>query len=701
VRTELALAALPARPRSVTPNPPATARFAFALAVLLTADLAHGQHATGDAELPRTPFHVVHALQRTPPFFDATPTCIPDELAGGLEVRVRLRDGDLPAVRRVLSELAKQNAPSLPALRAIVATRTSSATQRGEARRALLRYAEQAETPAIAACLLLEGARLALLRGQPLEARRDRLAALRSVGEWPAQHAPIAAWLEAEESHRSGDESTARARWQLLSEGGDARLALAARLRLVEAQAPVGGPPANVSAAAELWKMFPKLLESAANARLDIEPWSLVAAEIAIAAGDLGSAHYWLARAELAWRGGLASVRKADVLAALGRASDARNTLGRVSRAAKDERVRQLAELRLAQLDLAAGLAEKARARCEEPASSLHPAVRAEALLLLARTELALGHAAPALALYARIAYGGGDADASAEFSHGFRAAVDLLTAPRSDCASVLQHLASRASLLERYSESAKPLLRVGDCSLELAMPGAALDIYRTAARRFGDADGVLRLRIATAALAAGDLAETRSALEAQRVSPSRETGDAGALRWEWLEFQLAEREGLAPSRLPQLAALARAAELPEDLRTPVELALLRWMKQGMQSADARTALASSLAQEPELASDPRGYAWLRAADLALSERDAEAAARAYARAASLLDSGAARDRALHHAALLAGSREARRAPLLEASASEPATAWSRMAAIELRLERLADQVDQQRATAP
>jgi len=660
------------------------------------------------AALPPSPFRIVHATRRSPPYVDATPVCLPRDRAGASEIAARLNDGDVVGARRKLAELedaqsGKGASGGLALLRAILDARIAGGSQRSAGRSLLRRLAESEADAPSRGCALLESARLSMLLERPLDARVDRVRGRRQFadGHWPPEQAPSANWLEAEELHRSGDEARARALWTEIEASAGGRLALAARLRLIEASHPVVDSGTPSDGAAEAWAEFPTLLERASALRLDVEPWSLVAGELAIRAGDLQAAHYWLARAELAWPGGLASIRKADVLAGLERTADARNTLERVSRAARDPAVREMAELRIAGLELLAGERESALARIAGPARSLHPEVRAEALSLRAASQLASGRAPAALDSYARLARAGGRTDEDAGFRSGLAHAARELSAGRASCPLILQKLGSRTALLARYLSEPEPLLRVGDCFLTLNMPGAALDTYRALQARFGaDSALALPLRIATAALADGDLEAARAAVDAALASETAGDPLPSELRWRWLRFTLAEREGRALNGFGDLDLLARAKELPQELRPEVELAIVRWMEAGGDAAAARAALQASLVLEPELANDARGFAWLRLADMAMGASDSVAAAEAYERAAVMLAPGPLRDRASHHAALLAETRQARREALTTAAAA-PTSEWVRVAGLELRLQKLAEEVDAELARLP
>ncbi len=673
--------------------------FAAALLLAAVAQAALADAALADPEpsapLP-SPFHLVHPSKRTPRFLDATAPCTPAASSAALEFAARLRDGDITGARRGLAALkrAPEAKRDLALLEATLQARTAVGSTRSANRKRLLEIAERDARPEARACALLESARLALLLDLPLEARVDRARALAKLANkvWPERLAPTAKWLAAEEAHRTGESLKALRLYAELADEPDDRLALAVWLRRAEAAFPVAGPEA-ASGAAELWAEFPSKLEAAAQAGLDVEPWSLVAGELALRANDPQAAHYWLARAELAWPGGLASIRKADALSALARVSDARNTLERVLRVGANADVRALAGLRIAAFELDAGRPEQARAASQAAARSPHPELRAAALGLLVRGQLAAGAVTQSLNSGVRLVHSGVDASAIPYFRDDMQRALTQITAERVACSGVLQALGSRTTLIARQAEDAAVLLRVADCFLATGMPGAALDAVRLAGRTYG-AERIpdLALRMATAALAAGELPAVHAAIDAAAKEPAA-SPDA-RLRWRSLAAALAEREGLLGAAFEELVLLSGEDALPIEPRIQAELALVRMLEAGRDAARGVGALEASLAREPAVIPEARAFVWLRLADLRMSAGAVPEARAAYERAATKLPSGALRDRALHHAAFASRAGAERSEALGIAVAAGSRSAWSELSALETQLRQLSEELD-------
>ena len=677
------------------------ARCVLLASAALLAVAAHSEPSV----LPPSPFHLVHPSQRTPRFLDATAPCSPTTSPAALDLLARIRDGDIAGAQRGLAALKRAPAPpgDSALLEATFRARTAVGSTRSASRKRLLEIAEREPRPAARACALLESARIALLLDLPLEARVDRARAQTRLAskEWPEGLAATASWLAAEEAHRTGDETQALRRYAELVDAPDDRLALAAWLRRAESAFPVAGAE-SANGAAELWAVFPGKLEAAAQAGLDVEPWSLVAGELALRAKDFSAAHYWLARAELAWPGGLASIRKADALTALGRVSDARNTLERVLRVGANADVRALAGLRIAGLELDAGRPEQARAFSQAAANSPHPELRAAALGLLVRGQLARGSVTESLRAGVRLAHSGVDASSIPYFHEDMERALAQITGESVVCSGVLQALGSRTDLISRQAAEPTALLRVADCFLVTGMPGAALDAYRLAGRTYG-AQRIpdLALRTATAALATGELPAVHAAIEAATAETAPSSPPDAALRWRYLAAALAEEEGLLGPAFDALTSLASADALPIELRVQVELALVRMLEAGRDPDAGVGALEASLAHEPAALPEARAFAWLRLADLRMSRAAVPEARAAYERAAAQLPSGVLRDRALHHAAFASAGGAERKQALGRAAAHASQSAWSQLSALEIQLQRLSEELDDSAMSEP
>jgi hypothetical protein len=649
---------------------------------------------TGQAPLPRSPFLLRHALERTPPFLDAAPPCLPGASARELgELATRLRAGDSEGARRALRRAAHAQAAAaesadLRLVGAIVEARAAVGSERMAELRMLERALDAHPQPEARACARLERARILLQLRRPEEARVELARARRAQAgpTGPATDSPAARWLAAEAAHARGDDESAGALYAALAGADDTRIARAAGIRLVEQKFPVGGSAQREAAEAE-WRRFPQALQEAAELGLGVEAFSLVAGELALRARDFGAAHHWLARAERAWPGGLAAIRKADALRGLGLREDARRTLERVARKGDTPEARALAELRLVDDRLAEGERDAALAALAVVARNPHPMLRALAHERLAAERLAAGELEHALPAAVRLAYDEAPAEAAAELTATV-ASVIAASAHERDCPLLLGRFGGRHELLVRSSRGPEALVAVGDCLLEIGLAEAALESYRAAGRVFGfDRTPDLALRIAEASLAHGDRSAVAAALAAE-VGPRR-PDDPTTPRWLALSARLALREGRREEAAALWLALLRSEALPPELRGAAESELAALALDGVAAGGALEALAASL--EQPASSDPAARALVRLthADLVRASGDGATAARGYREAASALPPGSARDRALHQAAELAGPGAARREVLGMLAAGEPASAWSRLSQLEQRLERI------------
>lgn len=638
--------------------------------------------------LPPSPFLLRHPLQRTPPFLDAAPPCLPGVAALPLaELSTRLRARDADGARRALrraadSPAAAERTHDLLLLAAIVDARAALGAERHSALRELERALERHPDPDARACARLERARLWLALDRAEEAHVE-LGRARRAGSGRASDTPAARWLAAETAHARGDREEARRLHAALEGDADERLARGATLRLLEHAFPVGVATGGAAAEAAS-RRFPQALGEAAALGLDVEPFALVGGELALSVGDYGAAHHWLARAERVWPGGLASIRKADALRALGLREEAQRTLERVARIGADADTRALAELRLVDDAIAGEKRDAALGTLARMAEHPHPGLRALARERLTAERLASGDLDGALPAAARLAYDSGPADAAGALAVTVARVIEAGARER-DCTRLLERFGGRRELLERSSRGPEALVAVGDCLLELGLAEAALESYRAAGRRFGfDRTPGLALRIAEASLAAGDSDAVAAALAAQ--AGPRRPGDPAASRWLALAARLALRRERREEAAELFSALLDSEALAPELRAEGERALLVLAQQGVAVEKSRVLLSASLDKPASTPAATRGLTRLSTADLARAGGDPAAAREAYLRAAADLAAGSARDRALHEAAALSAPGEARRDTL---AAVDGASAWARLSRLELRLERL------------
>jgi hypothetical protein len=634
----------------------------------------------GPAGLPPSPFLLRHAQHRTPPFLDAAPPCLPaaDGLAlEALAARLRARDakGAERALERVHEGAAAAHADDLRLVDAIVAARAAVGSERSATLRRLERALLAHPHAAARACARLERMRLLLELGREAEARVERARLRREHGE--ALESLPGRWLRAELAHATGDAEEAGALYEALATSDDARVAQAAALRRLEQRFPVGGRGAD-AAAVRAWQRLPERLKAAAALGLDVEPFALVAGELALRVDDFGAAHHWLARAERVWPGGLAAIRKADALRALGQPADARRTLERVVRTADAADVRALAELRGVDDRLAEGRRDAALETLAAVARSPHPVLRALARERLAAEGLAAHELDRALAAAVRLTYDAAPQGLGAALAPALAGVIAAAVEER-DCPQLLARFGGRRPLLARHSPGPEALLSLGDCLLGLGLAAPALESYRAAGRAFGfERTPDLALRIAEASLAHGDVEAVAAALAAE--TGPRRPDDPAAARWSLLAAKLALRLGRREEAAAALVALLADARLAPALRPDAELALAELALAGVAPEEAADALRASLSIEAPGDAKLRAHVWLALADLARARGARAAAERAYRAASAALAPGPARDRALYRAseqAALAGE--------------EPGSAWARLARLERRLQRIDD----------
>jgi hypothetical protein len=669
---------------------------AAGLAMLLGSAPACISHAA-TPDLAPSPFPILQPRALTPPLLDIAPVCLPGagrpEFAAAIAL---VRTGDMQGARHALKLLAE--GPEDDIARDAALSLSILANRRANhvtaARTALEAALDEDAVPASRACVRMELARLSLRAGLLPEAHAE----LARVGRELEKQALSLALVETAQFYRAevevlrGQRSSARDGYQSLTGAIDSRLRRAAQLRLADLALgwPLPEPGAESKAG---WRTLRNRLAQAREHGFDITHWSARAAEVAIAAGEFDEAHRWLADAErLEGRAGVASIRKADVLVALGRGADARNVLERVSSTASLRSARELASIRRAGYGLGGESGEQRVERLTRGASSRNPHVAALARYELARVLLTAGDIEGTLEALTRLAYTGALPGAQDGLVSTLDRAVAAAARADVECPALLERLGGRRELFISLSGEAQPFLRLGDCFLEVEMPGQALDVYRQVARRFGAASATsLPLRIARASFAADDLPILRATLRAhfvqQRARVEAATPDAEDAQWRWLRAQLDLRDGNAAIAGVALDSLAREPKLAPETRVAVERALARLDEGTISAARLGFALASSLAHSaPGIAASARAEAWLRLADLQRDQGREITARAAYRRAAELLPPGARRERADFAAALLAPTASEAHAALSTPREDDAQTPWSVLARAELRL---------------
>ncbi len=538
-------------------------------------------------------------------------------------------------------------------------------------------------------CVAIELAQGELRRGSAPEAAAEavRAARLRTRLPDPVSSAEWADWLRAESLLHAGRISESRVVHDRLVRANDARLALAARLRLADARFDLDGP---AFARAEYDALLPKM------ASLGISPsaWSLRFAEAQLAFGDVDTAirqlELYLSTTPGPSRTALARLRLADAMLAKGDLEGARPRLVALTEEQPDSPFGRFAALRLA--SLSSGIERGRIERLDKIVTGADAALAAWARILRGRARIDAGEidtALDELSLLARervaAALEGALEDALT--------AVERLAAERTetarDCVVLARRLGTRARSLIPHASDPRPFLALGRCYERLGLMGGAADVYAALEAAFGPE--VAALHEARVAVEQGNDRRASAALEAAKLGQG---AASDAREAETVRAALELRAGEAANAATRLSQEIRTRSTEG---TPVDAALLvRFARAVSRTADPSTAHAAQLAQElrslpPSIrAESPAqvGEAAFLAGRVWLALGDAAAAAPLFVQAAALLPPGRLRAEAEVESAEqmdLESAEAARR----RASDDPAGGGWARLARVDRRIEEL------------
>jgi len=671
---------------------------------------AAGLAASRTAEtLPPSPYEILRPDLLQAGFVDVVGPCIPADPPPAFAEAVRqLRAGDPSAARvelerlRVRLDSAPEETPEIHRDRLVLATLAGRAGSRPELRQQGIREIGNALAYGgplpWRACAHLERARLQLLAGLAPEASASARQALRVFGDAPPPGfvAESARYYRAEALSLAHRSEAARSLYTRLVGAQSARIARVAELRLQEEKA-WGEQPAKG------WKVFSALLEKARKAKVELGGFAPRAAEWAARAGDRRAALHWISRAAEA--GGdpeaaaVAILRRADLLVSDGRKGEARRQLERVVSQRLPREIRALAQVRLVAFELIPESEARRRERLDWAARSPHRGVSLAARDERVRRMLAAGELDAALEELVRIGHQGPGPLWTPHFQASLATALERATAgaeQESGCLASVERLGWRTDFLLEVAKDPEPLLRLGDCLLRLGLPQRALALWRGMARAFGaEIASRLPLRLAQASLQSGDRAAVRAMLQSHRG----ERPGADDAAWQRLEAELARAQGHPRPWVHWLQARVASGEASDGelldlslwavrgISTPQSLPILR--RALLQGAAGSNAAAGSCRSDPGPKGCPRAEASLYVADLLRARGDAATARTFYARAAAQLPPGRLRARAAQTLATLQPDSRGREQALEQAAEAAPQTPWSRLAAVDLRADRL------------
>lgn len=509
-----------------------------------------GTAEAAEVALPPSPYAILEVALGEPPPLDAPPLCLPaDDTRFATPLGALERHGASTALI-ALDDAARDTEPDFATaaavLRASLAARHRAAGR--ETRRALRAAARGATTARGRACAWLEFARLELVDGRLPEARVHALRALRAFDETPVPDwiARTADHYRAESLYRSGQTDAARPLYQSLSTG-KTQVASAARLRLADLDYQARPGP-------DTRRRLEAVLSSDTPAPTTLDAWAARIAEWALVGGDTESALEWLDRApgDLGERERAAlEIRRADALYLSGRGDDGETLLRELANEASTEPIRQLATVRLIDLESPAG--DRPRAHLERAARSALPGLSIYARSLLADRLSAAGDDETALDMLVAIVYENAPPGVVGPLGDRLDEVIGGLAAKR-DCVGLLAVLGGRRTLLLEHASVAEPFLRLGDCYFELGMSRSAREVYRSANRRFGpELTRHITLRSARADHAIGEVDSARAAARSnlQLITiPTRS--------WRLLYGEILIEDGRPDDAIPVLVPVVR-----------------------------------------------------------------------------------------------------------------------------------------------
>lgn len=488
--------------------------------------------ATAREVFPPSPYDILRNQDLETPLLDAVRHCVPPGLDEAVEpVLEQAQAREWREARSALADWTSGlDAPGikLVTLDAVLMSREAEGREdflEAEDRlRALLR---RVEPDGLAICLRLELARTLLAMHRESEAAAQLTLSRRLLDEREDEglYADHVEFWRAEILYRRGRAFDAHLAYRKLTRSEDARLALAARLRLTDLSFDAG----KVESVSDEYET---LLPRASAYGASVAGWARRAAEAALDAGDPGRAIRWLERflesgPDRDARDSV-EIRLADLDAVAYRDPlVARKRLSGVSGRRRSDPIGALAAIRAIDLGVSPGSPDQRFDLLMKALRDQRHGVRRYALGVLMRELEGRGDHDGALAVATRLAYEGIDAVVTPHFQRDLDQLLTTLSAERSqggDCHSVVRALGGRYGILIERASEPEAFAQVGECFEEMELPWLAATLYRSIARRFGTAGAErIALPLARASLAIGEVTLARRVASAALEEPDDE----------------------------------------------------------------------------------------------------------------------------------------------------------------------------------
>jgi len=542
------------------------------------------------SEFPPSPYDILGNRDLETPLLDAVEYCVPDGLDAAIDPIVEQTDaGEWEEARRVLADWARSL--DRPGLELVVFDGVLQSRQ-SEDREAMLETEEwlrsllrRKDIKEHALCARLELARLLLLMRRDSEASAQLTRAVQWIEEFDARRDRLddVKFWRAEILYRRRSSFDAHLAYRRLTKSENARLALAARLRLTDLSFD-SGKIEKVS------DEYEALLPRASAFGASVTGWARRASEAALDAGDPGRALRWLERflesgADRNARDA-AEIRLADLDVAYSDPLLARKRLSGVSGKRRTDPIGALASIRAIDLGVAPGSTDQRLDLLMVALRDQRHGVRRYALGVLMNELADRGDIDGALAVATRLAYEGIDAVVNPDYTEkldGLLAQVVTRHNKGGDCRDVIRSLGGRYGILIERASHPAPFASVGECFERMELPWLAATLYRTIARRFGTAGAeIIALPLARTSLAIGEYTLARRVASAALEEP-----DEHVVEWRSI---LAEAD-FRDERYAD-AAVGFAAVLDAEVLTRDRGKLARMMAKtfdataGLESAD-------------------------------------------------------------------------------------------------------------------
>lgn len=489
--------------------------------------------AAAPIDVPPSPYDVLAGDVLRTPVVDAVPLCAPAGLDPALDpVLEAARAGEWREARTLLADwrrgLDGADAPTLAVLGLGLEARSATTREDQlaveERLRALVR---RIDAPTAGVCARLELARLLVLMERESEATAQLVRAERLFDQLAKRepHAAEIAFWRAEILYRTGRAFDAHLAFRRIANGARPRLAIAARLRLTDLSFDAG----KIEQVSDEYEM---LLPRASAFGASSAGWALRAAEAALDAGDAARAVSWLERF---LESGpprdvrdMADIRMADLDVFYEAPLAARKRLAKITGRRRADPIGALAAIRAIDLGAASGSPDQRLDLLLKTVRDQRRGLRRYALGVLMAELEHRGDLDGALAVATRLAYEGIDPAITPRFGARVDALLARISAPDGSdeaCSELVRGLGGRYGILIERASAPAPFARLGGCFERLELPWLAVNVYRAISRRFGAAGAqTIALPLARSSLAVGEVALARRVASAALEEPDEES---------------------------------------------------------------------------------------------------------------------------------------------------------------------------------